>query len=75
MATFEAQVMTKLSNSEVELKKSVAYKKSVYTDTVMPDTVLYNDRYNLSVIEIVKCQSITCNLYIKTCLRFTFIAE
>ena len=60
MATFEAQVMTKLSNSEVELKKSVAYKKSVYTDTVMPDTVLYNDRYNLSVIEIVKCQSITC---------------
>ena len=28
-ATFEAQFMNKLSNTEAELKKSVAYKKSV----------------------------------------------
>ena len=29
-ATFEAEFMKKLSNTEVELKKSVAYKKSMY---------------------------------------------
>ena len=29
-ATFEAQFMKKLSNTEAELKKSVAYKKSLY---------------------------------------------
>ena len=29
-ATFEAHLMKKLSNSKAELKKSVAYKKSVY---------------------------------------------
>ena len=29
-ATFEAQFMKKLSNTEAELKKSDAYKKSVY---------------------------------------------
>ena len=30
-AKFEAQFKKKLSNNEAELKKSVAYKKSVYT--------------------------------------------
>ena len=29
LTTFEAQFMKKLSNTEAELKKSVAYKKSV----------------------------------------------
>ena len=29
LATFEAQFIKKLSNTETELKKSVAYKKSV----------------------------------------------
>ena len=29
-ATYEAQFMKKLSNTEAELKRSVAYKKSVY---------------------------------------------
>ena len=29
-AAFEAQFMRKLSNTDAELKKSVAYKKSVY---------------------------------------------
>ena len=29
-ATFEAQFMKKLSNTEAGLKKNVAYKKSVY---------------------------------------------
>ena len=29
-ATFKAQFMKKLSNSEAEFKKSVAYKKSVF---------------------------------------------
>ena len=29
-ATFKAQFMKKLRNTEAELKKSVAYKKSVY---------------------------------------------
>ena len=30
--TFEVQFMKKLSNTDVELKKSVAYKKSVYPE-------------------------------------------
>ena len=29
-ATFEAEFMKKLSNTEAELKKSIAYKKKVY---------------------------------------------
>ena len=31
LATFEAQFMKNLSNTEAELKMSVAYKKNVYT--------------------------------------------
>ena len=31
LATFEAQFMKKLSNTEAELKKSVAYEKSMYS--------------------------------------------
>ena len=30
VSTFEAQFLKKLSNTEAELKKSVAYKRSVY---------------------------------------------
>ena len=37
-ASFEAQFMKKLSNNEAELKKCVAYKKSVWSVIVFSKT-------------------------------------
>ena len=38
-ATFEAQLMKKLSNTEAELKKSVTYKKKRVVNLTLSDDV------------------------------------
>ena len=45
-ATFEAQFLKKLSNNEVELKKSVAYKKRVVQKTSSLTLTTYLTKMN-----------------------------
>ena len=45
-ATFEAQFIEKLSNTETELKKSVAYKKACRNGTLVGNGLVFRQRLN-----------------------------